>query len=199
MSSEAEVPVKVLTQEEFQRLLDALDVSEIWAVRNYWLLVLFWHTGLRVAEMCGLNCDDVADHNGQPRARFGVRPEIAKGHRTDGWVALNATARQAVSEILAFNRRYGFSVAPGAPLLTSRKHTRMSVRSVQVLIQQLRERADLGVPCTAHVLRHSMLTRLAHRCGNLSLVQQAARHRRLNTLVVHPSVHEVAAAVELLA
>ena len=137
--SEEEVTVKVLTPEEFQQLLDALDSSDIWAVRNYWLLVLFWHTGLRVAEMVGLNCGDVADHNGQPRTRFGVRPEIAKGHRSDGWVALNTAARKAVSEILAFNRRYGFSVAPGAPLFTTRKHTRMSVRSVQVLIQQLRE------------------------------------------------------------
>ncbi|MHB2020038.1 MAG: hypothetical protein ACYCW6_24125, partial [Candidatus Xenobia bacterium] len=39
--SEEEVPVKVLTQEEFQRLLEALDASEIWAARNYWLLLLF--------------------------------------------------------------------------------------------------------------------------------------------------------------
>ncbi|MHB2020037.1 MAG: tyrosine-type recombinase/integrase [Candidatus Xenobia bacterium] len=143
---------------------------------------------MRVSEMVGLNVSDVVTRDGQLRERFYLRPEIAKGHRDDGWVSLNTLARKAVSEVLAFNQRYGYSVAPGSPLFVTRKHTRMSARSVQALVQQLRERADLGVPATPHTLRHSFITNLAQRCGNLTLVQQTARHRRLNTAGLRPPV-----------
>ncbi|MHB2018561.1 MAG: hypothetical protein ACYCW6_16565 [Candidatus Xenobia bacterium] len=60
LRSEEEVELKLLTNEEFQRLLSALDPLEIWAVRNHWLLVLFVHTGLRVSEMAGLSVGDVS-------------------------------------------------------------------------------------------------------------------------------------------
>ncbi|MHB2018405.1 MAG: tyrosine-type recombinase/integrase, partial [Candidatus Xenobia bacterium] len=168
------------------------------AVRNHWLLVLFLHTGLRVSEMAGLSVGDVS-WNGQPRQRLYVPKHLAKGGRSDGWVPLNTTARQAISEILAFNHRYGFSGASEAAFLTTRKHTHISARSIQALVQKLRERAGLDVPATPHVLRHTFISKLS-RHTNLVVVQQAARHRRLETLRVyaHARPEEVCAAVEQL-
>ena len=199
LRAEEEVELKLLTDEEFKRLLAALDPLDIWAVRNHWLLVLFVHTGLRVSEMAGLTVGHVSN-NGQPRQRLYVPKHLAKGGRSDGWVPLNTTARKAISEILAFNQRYGFSGAPEAAFLTTRKHTHISARSIQALVQKLRERAGLDVAATPHVIRHTFISNMAKH-ANLVIVQQAARHRRPETLRVyaHARPEEVCAAVELLA
>jgi site-specific recombinase XerD len=105
-----------------------------------------------------------------------------------------------VADLLAFNARRGFSVAPEAPLFVNRYYRRMSVRAVQHLVADLRTAAGLDVPATPHSLRHSFASRLAERCGNLRVVQQALGHKRLGTVEIytHPTREELEAALARL-
>ena len=185
----------VPTPEETRALLAAIDPRDAFAGRDRGLFVLACHTGLRVSELVGLDVADVA-LRGTPRDAIHVVGKGSHG-RT---VPLNATARQAVRDILGFNARRGFSTAPGAPLFVGRGHGRVSVRLVQRLVVTLRERAGLDVPVTPHSLRHRFATTICQTTGNLRVVQKLLGHRRLTTVEVytHPTRADLENAVATL-
>ena len=139
---------------DLDRMMATLDPRDPFGLRDRLMLGLARQTGLRVAELTGLDVNDVA-LEGCPRETLVVRAAIAKGGRSR-IVPLNQTAREAVVGILRFNEARGFSVAPEAPLLVNRYHRRLSVRCVQLLVQALREKAGLDV------------RRRPTRCGTIS-------------------------------
>ena len=132
----------VLTPDETRQLLSAVDRSDIWGPRNYALVSFLFHTGLRVGELVALNVEHVSADGQAVRDVLHLPSEAAKFHHAR-LVPLNAGAQKAVRTILAWNARYGFSVESGSPLLVTRKHTRMSDRSVQALFVTLRTKAGL--------------------------------------------------------
>jgi len=186
----------VLTPDEARRLIAAVDRTAIWGPRNHALVVFLFHTGLRVGELVALNCSDVAADDGQVRSVLHLPAAAAKFHRSR-IVPLNETAQLAVRTILSWNARYGFSVAPGSPLLVTRKHTRMSDRSVQALFADLRVKAGLDVKATPHSARHTMATQALACGGNVRALQAAIGHKRLATteLYTHVNRDELARTV----
>lgn len=177
---------RILHRDEIRRLLEGLEPRSPFGARNLAMLLLCLHTGLRVSELVGLDVRHVAGAAG-PRQALDLPAGIAKGG-SGRIVPLNAVARDAVAEILDFNRRRGFSVAPVAPLLVNRYHQRLSTRYVQRLMQALREKADLDVHATPHTMRHTFASNVARRHGNLRAVQALLGHRRLTTVEIYTHV-----------
>ena len=93
--------MKVITQEESDKLLSVIDRRDPFGERDHAMLVLALHTGLRVSELTGLDVNDVAFRN-VPRQALYVRPEVAKGNR-ERLIPLNNAARDAVRRLLRFN------------------------------------------------------------------------------------------------
>lgn len=199
INNEEVFPMRVINESEAGRLLAAISTDDIFGPRDRAMLMLVLHTGLRVAELCGLDIHHVA-LDGQPRQALHLPSALAKGGH-ERTIPLNDVARRAVAAILGFNARYGFSTAPTAPLLVTRKHQRITVRSVQRLVAQLRERAGLDVPATPHSFRHCFATELMRASSNLRIVQKALGHKRLQVTQVytHPTNDDLAAAVAALA
>ena len=104
-------------------------------------------------------------------------------------VPLNDRARQSVARILAWNVKHGFSTEPGRPLFVSRKHTRMSDRSVQALVAELRVKAGLDVQATPHSARHTMATTALACGGNVRALQTVLGHKRLASTEVYTHVN----------
>jgi site-specific recombinase XerD len=183
---------------ELDTILAHIDRRDPFGVRDLCLITLARHTGLRVAELVGLDVYDVADSH-EVRSTLYVRPAIAKGGR-GRILPLNEAARQAITQLLDFNRRRGFSTSPAAPLFINRYHRRLIVRDVQRMLQTLREKAQMTVPVTPHSVRHNFASCVASTSGNLRIVQKLLGHRRLNTSQVytHPTAAELATAVERL-
>lgn len=188
--------MNVLHPSEMRQLVAAVDIRDPFGPRDRALLIFDFHTGLRVSELCALDVRHVAA-DGVPRQTLHVPSEIGKGRR-ERIVPLNEVARGAISEILELNRRRGFSVAPDAPLLVTKKHQRMTVRAVQRLVQGLREKAQLDVPATPHTLRHGFATHVLSCNSNLRVLQQLLGHKRMATVerYTHPSREELRKAVE---
>ena len=188
---------------EIDRMLALIDLRDPMGVRDHCILELARHTGLRVGELVGLDVSDVVSggQGGTPlcvRTELYVRPAIAKGG-FGRLIPLNAKARSILARQLDFQRRRGFSIAPSAPLFTSKAHRRLTTRAVQYVFADLRERAGLAAPVTPHSARHLFGTCLA-QAGSLPVVQAVMGHRRLSSTQVymHPSRAELAAAVERL-
>src|SRR3989442_5340458 len=66
-----------LTRAEQQAILGATARN----LRDHLIYSLALGTGLRLAEIVGLNVGDVYTPDGRPRVRVRLRPEIAKGGR----------------------------------------------------------------------------------------------------------------------
>ena len=87
-------------------------------------------TGLRLAEIVGLNVGDIYTQDGSPRSRVRIRPEIAKGGRA-GDVFLPDALQPKFRRFWAYKRARGEGVAPGDALLCSQSGVRISKRRVQ--------------------------------------------------------------------
>jgi integrase/recombinase XerC len=111
-------------------------------------------------------------------------------------IPLNQRAREAVSKLVGFLKKRGFSTAPEAPLLTKRDHTGVSTRLVQRLFQDLREKAHLEVPATPHSCRHHFATRICETSGVVQAMKLCGHQRLSSTQVYsHPTRDDLAAAV----
>lgn len=187
-----------LSKSEIRQLLDAINLRSPFGKRDYLLILFMYHTGLRVGECCGLIVTHVAQ-DGEPRERLHLPAMVCKGPR-GRVIPLNETAQGCVSKMLEFNRSRGLSVAPAAPLFQNRKHSPLSVRSIQKLIQDYRVQAGLDVQATPHSLRHAMASELVAAGANLPTVSQLLGHRRLDSTQVytHVSGDQLADAVALI-
>ena len=111
--------MRILSQTELQTFLGVIPARSPFGRRDKALFVFLLNTGLRVAEVAGLDIGHVTE-SGRPRSVLTLPGAIAKGGR-GRLVELNSAACRAVAEILAFHALRGFSVEPGAPLLVTRK------------------------------------------------------------------------------
>ena len=190
--------MRVLTSSEIRLILRIIPPRSPFGVRDRAMLLLLLHTGLRVSEICGLTTADVF-HWGAPRKMLDLPAHLGKGGHAR-LIPLNATAREAVSHLLRFNQKRGFSIAPEAPLLVNRLGQALPVRTFQHIVQRYREAAQLSPRITPHAFRHTMATELVRTTGNLRIAQLVLGHRDLKTVqvYVHPSPAELALGMDTI-
>lgn len=155
----AEIPVELvyrprerkvvkLAPAQIQALLRAAGRSSPFATRrNYALIQLLLHTGLRIAEVAALQVDDVILRERQGwidvRAARGTAPRR---------IPLPAPARRALSEYLAPRGM----MHQQEPLFCSKRRGAMSLSALHALVATVGQRAKLSVPgFSAQMLRHT--------------------------------------------
>jgi site-specific recombinase XerC len=160
--------------------------------RDHALFSLALGTGLRLAEIVGLNVGDLFLPDGRPRSRFRLRPEVAKRGR-----AADVFLPEAVLPKLRRLRRYklarGEGFGPDDPLICSHPGRRLSKRRVQVLFRERQISAGFDRLYPFHALRHSAITSVYRLSRDLFLAQRFARHANPMTTVAytHPSDEEL--------
>jgi len=110
-------------------------------------------------------------------------------------VHLNADARAALEAWMA-ERRDRFPDAPERALFLNRTGGHLSARAIDEALRQVA--AGAGVALSAHVLRHTCLTKLVRGGNDIVLVAEIAGHRRLETTRRYslPSAADRQAAME---
>lgn len=179
---------QTLTADEQHALLKATRSH----ARDHIIVSLALGTGLRLAELVGLDVGDVLFPGGEPRTRIHVRPEIAKRGRV-GDVFLPDALVPKLRRFWAHKRTRGESVAPSAPLLCGLSRRRISKRRVQVVIRAWQAKAGFDRLYGFHCLRHSSVTNVYRATRDLFLAQRFARHASPLTTVIytHPSDEEM--------
>jgi integrase/recombinase XerC len=160
---------RALSEEQQRRLLR---MAERVSARDRAIVVMLLYTGLRLAELVALDLDDV-----RVSARKGL--VIVRSGKGDAYreLPLNALVRQLVDEWLGERTR--LAVEGERALFVGRSGRRLSKRSVDDVVRRLGQ--DAGVTLSAHVLRHTFLTRMVRQGSDLVLVAELAGHRRLET------------------
>jgi integrase/recombinase XerC len=128
---------------------------------------LLYASGLRVAECCGLDVDDLDE------GRRTVRV-LGKGDK-ERVVPVGETALEALAAYLAMRGR-----AHGA-LFRNARGGRLTTRSALRIVKGLARRAGLGQRVTPHTLRHSFATHMLGEGADLRLIQELLGHSRLST------------------
>lgn len=177
--------IKFLSSDDLKRLFEAVETSDEMGLRDYAILEVLFSTGLRVSELAALNCDHVNLKTGE----FGV---IGKGGKARV-VFLSIKAKNALKQYL--NKRSD----PYSPLFIrysgpkesddlSAEKKRLSVRSIERMIEKYRKKANILVQIGPHILRHSYATDLLSHGADLRSVQEMLGHKNIATTQIYTHV-----------
>jgi integrase/recombinase XerC len=160
--------------------------------RDHLLYSLALGTGLRLAEIVGMNVGDVYTPDGKPRNRVRLRAEIAKGGRV-GDVFLPAALAAKLRRFWRHkaSRREGLQLAD--PLFCNQSRRRISKRRVQFAFRTWQIKAGFDRLYPMHALRHTAITNVYRASRDLFLAQRFARHVSplTTTVYTHPSDQEM--------
>jgi site-specific recombinase XerD len=98
---------RFLSIKQMRQLLDAIPLESPFGRRDYLLIMLLYHTGLRVGEVSQLTLSHVLTKRGQLREFLDLPAILCKGPR-GRVVPLNTTAQACVSKLIKFGQPNGF-------------------------------------------------------------------------------------------
>jgi len=185
LGKQKEREIKFLLPEELQRIFDSVDTTEEAGIRDRAILEVLFSTGLRVSELTSLNKEDINIERGE----FSV---LGKGRKVRV-VFLSDHAKKRLSEYLEkrtdpysplFIRYSGPKPQEG---LTPEK-MRLSVRSVERLVDKYRKTAGIIKHFSPHALRHSFATDLLQHGADLRSVQEMLGHKNVATTQIYTHV-----------
>jgi integrase len=168
-------------------------------VRDHTIISLALGTGLRLAEIVGLDVGDVFAADGAPRVRVRVRAAIAKGGRAaDVFLPDRLVAK--LRRYWRWKRERGEELTPGAPLFANQSRRRISKRRVQHAWTGWQRRAGFDRTYGFHALRHTAVTNVYRASRDLFLAQRFARHLSplTTTVYTHPSDEDARARLRSL-
>ena len=173
-----------MSREQIERLLDQPLTSEPEGLRDKAILEVLFSTGLRVSELAKLNREDIDIRSRE----FGV---VGKGRRVR--VVLSERAAKWLERYLIARDdhwrpvwiRYSGTKADPA---TAGEQMRLSVRTIQRIVEKYRRSAKLPIKVSPHVVRHSFATTLLQNGADLRSVQEMLGHKNVSTTQVYTHV-----------
>ncbi|MGM0913815.1 MAG: tyrosine recombinase XerC [Pseudomonadota bacterium] len=143
------------------------------AVRDQAMLELFYSSGLRLAELAGLDLDDLRDERVRVLGKGGKPRQVPVGSR----------ARQALQVWIGVRAAMA---APGeAALFVGKRGTRLGHRAIQQRLALIARRRGLDEHLHPHRLRHSFASHLLESSQDLRAVQELLGHANLSTTQVY--------------
>ena len=182
---------RYLTLQDVKVLLKAVASRKgVIAQRDLVMLKLFLGTGIRLAELVGL---DIADVRLDDKKLWLQR--VKGGHSQERF--LNTDLRRALRKYIRARKKV---VSNSEALFLSNRDTRISTRQVQERMKLWLRWAGLEGKITVHGLRHTFATILYGRTRNLLLVSKALGHAQVATTQVYAHIadDELEDALEVL-
>jgi integrase/recombinase XerD len=177
---EKRLPKEVLSLNEVQRLLAVPNVTDPLGIRDRAMLELFYSTGMRRAELCGL---DLSDFNAE-RHTLRVRGKGKKdrvvpiGERAAYWV--ERYFRETRPRLCLDTRTQAlFLTGYGGPF---------NPDVVSRMVSQWLEQGGLPKRGSCHLLRHTCATHMLEGGADIRFIQQLLGHEKLDTTAIYTEV-----------
>jgi integrase/recombinase XerD len=170
----------VLSADEVTRLLEAPSSATPHGLRDRAILELFYSSGLRVSELCGLLLQSVNLEEGYVRV-FG------KGSK-ERIAPIGRAAVKAVSDYLAGGRPQLVKAKTGSELFLSQWGRAISRKMVWVMIKDCARKAGIKKTIKPHLLRHSFATHLLEGGADLRAIQEMLGHSDISTTQIYTAV-----------
>ena len=182
---EQEREVKVLRAEELDRLLEAPDVSTRAGKRDKAMLELFFSTGLRLAELRGLNCKDLNFNTREISVR-GKRGKIRVVFLSDR--AADALKDYMESRVDSLTPLFIRGLEKAGNMIPPGEEFRLSRISIYNCVKKYALQAGIVSDPSPHTLRHSFATDLLRNGADLRSVQEMLGHKDLSTTQIYTHV-----------
>ena len=181
-------PVKVekplpsfLGKKEAVRLLDAPDDDTPTGLRDRAILEVLYASGVRLAEIEGMNIGDVY----RGRREILVR---GKGNK-ERWTLYGEPAEAALDNYLTNGRpHFALESEDDEPLFVNRYGGRLSRRSIEKIVSNYAARAGLKEGIHPHTLRHSFASHMLEGDADLRVIQDLLGHSSVATTQVYTHI-----------
>ncbi|MDB5799146.1 MAG: xerC [Rhodocyclales bacterium] len=166
---------KVLSPDQAATLLNAAPEDPL-ELRDHAMFELFYSSGLRIAELAGLNMTgDFSVADGEVTV-FGKR---AKTRR----VPVGGKALAALAAWLPM--RAQLAVVDEQALFVSQRGTRLSMGMIRKRLERWAQLQGMPVHVYPHMLRHSFASHVLQSSGDLRAVQELLGHASISTTQIY--------------
>ncbi len=168
---------KVLTVREVQKLLGARvhPDDEFLYARDHAMFELLYASGIRIAELVGLDTADV------DRERRTLRV-TGKGNK-QRMTLMNKTTVRAINRWLAVR-----PASQSDALFVNKSGGRITTRTVQYAFSDFKRAAGIERFASPHTLRHSFATHLLENGADLMVIKELLGHENLSTTQIYTNV-----------
>ncbi len=173
---------EVLSVDEVERLLSAVDVSTPLGLRDRALLEFMYATGARVSETIDAKLADI-----HPDAGF-VRL-FGKGSK-ERLVPIAQEALYWVERYIRDGRSRLANARSGGYIFLNRFGRRLSRMGVWKIVRRWSERAGIEKDVHPHTLRHSFATHLLEGGADLRAIQEMLGHESVTTTQIYTHVSQ---------
>jgi site-specific recombinase XerD len=178
--------IKFLKLEQVEKLLLAPNIKTKIGLRDRAILETLFSTGLRVAELVALNCEQIKINNKTKELELAV---IGKGgkvrtvyfsERAIKYLRAYLEKRHDADEALFINYKPGIE--------KTNLPRRLTTKSIEEIVKKYVKIAGLPITATPHTLRHSFATDLLSEGADIRLVQEFLGHRNIATTQIYTHV-----------
>ena len=175
------LPKAVLSAEEADRVMEAVDPTNVMAVRDRAILETLYSTGMRRRELVGLKLIDLDAERGTIFIREGKGKKdriVPIGDRAIHWVTRYL---EELRPELVVGRDEGF-------LFLTEDGTPLSARWLTQVARRHIARAGLEKTGSCHLFRHTMATLMLENGADIRFIQEMLGHASLSTTEVYTQV-----------
>ncbi len=162
------------------KLLDSIDPSAFLGRRDRTILELFYSSGLRLSELCGLRFEMMDMDEGFLRI-------TGKGNKTRV-VRVGSKAREAIADYLTNERPALVTKRTSSHLFLSVRGGALSPDRVRQIVKERAKLAGIDQNIYPHLLRHSFATHLLEGGADLRVIQELLGHADISTTQIYTHV-----------
>jgi len=161
---------QILSVQEVQRLINGTE-----NIKHRAILQLMYSCGLRISEIPEIECNKTVCHIDRDRKTLLVKG--AKGFK-DRYVPLPL-------QTITLLKSYRKADPVGKWLFMGQNQQKYTVRSIQQVFHQAKQRAGIYKKVTPHSLRHSRLTHLCEAGLDIYKLKEFAGHNNIKTTEIY--------------
>lgn len=177
--------IAFLQKAQLEQLLNQPDIHTRQGLRDKAVLELIFSTGLRVSEVVSLNRQDInlSENEICLSGRGGRQRSVFLSPSAQKWIWRYFNERKDSFEP-AFIRYAGRKPNPE----DEAESLRLTVRTIQRIVEKYVKKARLPIKITPHGLRHSFATDLLSNGADLHAIQEMLGHKNISTTQIYTHV-----------
>lgn len=171
-----------LTKEQALELLRSIDTTTEVGKRDYAIITLLLHAGLRTIELERANVEDLRTLGSKQ-----VLQVQGKGHKEkDDYVKLTLAPYNAIMDYLSIRKNVKSTDALFTSLSDRSNGQRLKTRSIREIVKNRLKAININTDrITTHSLRHSAITFALLGGATIQEAQAIARHERIDTTLIY--------------
>lgn len=173
---------KYLSNDDIDEIFKIIDISTPLGIRNRLILELLYGSGLRVSELCNIKLSDIDFSNKSIRIIGKGKKERIVYYGEPCKRIIDLYLNGTRDEILGKNKNEYLIIG------NKKNNKSLSVRSVELILNNIIESTSLNKKASPHTLRHTFATHLLNDGCDILIVKELLGHSSLDTTGIYTHI-----------